>query len=371
MDGFFQRLTWSNERACRLGRHFIFWLSWWLFFGFLYGFPAAAALHTVPAPLAFLEALIYLPQHIFLSYGLLYFVLPRLLLNGRWWTGLASVIVLILLASMMSQLVATYAIVPLRDALHVEYKPTTKFYASLLSGLRGSMTVAGFAVAIKLIKLWYVKKIDNERLEKVTLRSELELLKGQLHPHFMFNTLNTIYSFSLTGSEKTSQSILELSHLMRYMLIDCAQPLVDIEKEIQTVCDYIQLEKARLGSRFEMSVNFSGDFDGIKIPPLLLMPFVENSFKHGASAMIEHTWMTLDLCVTNDVLKFKLINGKSRAQHKSTLSSGVGLANVRRRLGLLYPAAHELRIIENDDTYVVLLTLQLKKIIVPTAYESV
>src|SRR4029079_10009808 len=138
-----------------------------------------------------------------------------------------AVIVLILLAAMVSQFVASFAIVPIRQSLGIPYQPSTKFYASLMAGLRGSMTVAGFAVAIKLIKLWYKKKIDNERLEKATLRAELELLKGQLHPHFMFNTLNTIYSFSLNGSDKTPQAILELSQLMRYMLTECTRPFVD------------------------------------------------------------------------------------------------------------------------------------------------
>src|SRR6218665_2302230 len=97
----------------------------------------------------------------------------------------------------------------------------------------------------------------------------------------MFNTLNTIYSFSLNGSNKTSQAILELSQLMRYMLTDCAKPLVPIAREIQILNDYIHLEKERFGSRLEISVSCSGDMEDRQIPPLLLMPFIENSFKHG------------------------------------------------------------------------------------------
>lgn len=370
MDGFFSRLALSQERNYRFGRHLTFWFAWWAFFGFIYGFPASTgALHAIHTPLAYLEALFYLPQHMFLSYGILYLILPELLLKGRWWTGLLAVIVLILLTAMMSQLVASYAIIPIRKALEITYQPNTKFYASLMAGLRGSMTVAGFAVAIKLIKLWYIKKIDNERLEKVTLRAELELLKGQLHPHFMFNTLNTIYSFSLNGSNKTSQAILELSQLMRYMLTDCAKPLVPIAREIQILNDYIHLEKERFGSRLEISVSCSGDMEDRQIPPLLLMPFIENSFKHGVSEMIEQAWISMQLTVNNDVLKFKLLNGKPPATNVEHRSSLVGLLNVRRRLNLLYPAAHVLRITDTDDTFVVNLTLELNKVTLPEAYE--
>jgi len=372
MDGFFSRLALSQERSYRFGRHLTFWFAWWVFFGFIYGFPASTgSMHAIHTPLAYLEALLYLPQHMFLSYGILYLILPGLLLKGRWWTGLLSVIVLIVITAMMSQFVASYAIIPIRKAFDIPYQPNTKFYASLMAGLRGSMTVAGFAVAIKLIKLWHLKKIDNERLEKATLRAELELLKGQLHPHFMFNTLNTIYSFSLNGSGKTSQAILELSQLMRYMLTDCAKPLVDLSREIQILHDYIQLEKERFGSRLEIAINCSGDIANKQIPPLLLMPFVENSFKHGAGEMIEQAWISLNLTVKDDLLKFKLINGKPAPTNKEGRSSLVGLLNVKRRLSLLYPNAHDLRITEDEDTFVVNLNIQLNKVTLSEAYEHV
>lgn len=371
MDRFASLLALSGDKRYRIGRHVVFWVAWWLFFGFIYGFPRLFnGLHSIQTSLAYLEALLFLPQHMFLSYGILYVILPALLLRGRWWTGLLAVIGLILVTAMMSQVVAITAIIPIRQALDVPYQPSTKFYASLLAGLRGSMTVAGFSVAIKLIKLWYIKKIDNERLEKATLRAELELLKGQLQPHFMFNTLNTIYAFSLDGSGKTSPAILQLSQLMRYMLTECAQPLVDLTREIQILSDYINLEKERFGARLDIAINFSGDLSNRQIPPLLLMPFVENSFKHGVNEMIEQAWISLDLTVRGHLLKFKLINAKPRSGESTQRSSHVGLLNVKRRLKLLYPNAHDLRITEDDDTFVVSLVLHLEKVTLPEVYEQ-
>lgn len=372
MDGFFSRLALSDEPRHRFGRHFTFWFAWWVFFGFIYGFPVSpGTVSPLRLPLAYIEALLYMPQHMILSYGLLYLILPKLILKGKWWWGLTSVVGLIVFAAMLSQVVATYAIVPLRVSLEVPYRPYLKFYASLMAGLRGSMTVAGFAVAIKLIKLWYLKKIDNERLEKASLHAELELLKGQLHPHFMFNTLNTIYSFSLRGSEKTSKAILELSQLMRYMLTECTQPLVELTREIQILQDYINLERERFGSRLDLVIHISGDLADKKIPPLLLMPFVENSFKHGANEMVDQAWISLDLSVKDDILKFKLINAKAQAADPTGRSAYVGLANVKRRLGLLYPGAHDLRITENNDTFVVFLSLHLNRSTVPNSYEHI
>jgi LytS/YehU family sensor histidine kinase len=118
-----------------------------------------------------------------------------------------------------------------------------------MAGLRGSMTVAGFAVAIKLVKLWYQKKMDNERLEREKLRAELEVLKGQLHPHFMFNTLNSIYSLALKKSDQTAEAIIRLSNLMRFMLTDCSQTTIELQKEIEVLNTYVELEKARFGHR--------------------------------------------------------------------------------------------------------------------------
>ena len=231
-----------------------------------------------------------------------------------------------------------------------------------MAGLRGSMTVAGFAVAIKLVKLWYLKKIDNERLEKAKLRAELETLKGQLHPHFMFNTLNSIYSLALKKSDYTPDAILKLSQLMRYILTECSNHTIDLQKEVQVLHHYLELEKTRFGERLDISINILGDILNNRIPPLLLMPLLENSFKHGASQMTDRAWISMDLAVEGSLLKFKLINGKPDDEVSLKESSGVGLKNVQRRLELLYPNAHELRISKDDDTFVVVLTVALDKI---------
>jgi LytS/YehU family sensor histidine kinase len=178
----------------------------------------------------------------------------------------------------------------------------------------------------------------------------------------MFNTLNSIYAMSLKKSEQTSEAILKLSQLMRYILVECSQPTVDLRKEVEVLQSYIKLEKGRFNERVDMSVNIQGDLNNNKIAPLLLLPFLENSFKHGANEMIEQAWITLDLEVDNKDLRFKLLNGRSNGTDHHPDSAYVGLQNVKKRLNLLYPDAHELRITEDADTYMVLLTLKLDQI---------
>ncbi len=364
MDAFFTKFVLSDERRFRWGRHFLFWFICWAFMGFIYGFLYILDKFNF---LSFLEALIYLPQHMLLSYGIIYYILPEYIFKGRYWRGIAGVLILILIVAFLSPLLLNFVINPMRVALHSHVGPARSIYFSLMAGLRGSMTVAGFAVAIKLVKLWYLKKVDNERLEKEKLRSELEILKGQLHPHFMFNTLNSIYSLALKKSDYTPEAILKLSQLMRYILTECTAPAVDLYKEIQVLQNYIEMEKNRFGSRLDISVHSTGDIHNNKIPPLLLMPFLENSFKHGVNEMTDQAWISLDMDVQGSLLKFKLINGRPVENANAKDSFFVGLVNVRRRLELLYPDAHELRFMEDADAFVVALVIQLDKIKLPDA----
>lgn len=356
MDSFFSNLALSDQRGYRVARHVLFWFCCWLFQAILYGVYYPPGYRFV----SYAESFFFLPQHIFLSYSIIYIVVPKFILKEKYWAGFLSVILLIIITAFLSPLSNILFIGPFRSWIDYPQKNLSVFY-SFMGGLRGSMTVAGFAVAIKLVKHWYHKKIENEQLEKEKLRSELQVLKGQVHPHFMFNTLNSIYALSLKRPEETSQAILKLSDLMRYVLTESTQQSIELKKEIEILQHYIELEKSRFDHRLDMTMNINGSINGQLIAPLLLLPFVENSFKHGANEMIDQAWISLDLHVEHDMLRFKLINGRSDTGDNPN-SAHVGLQNVKRRLNLLYPNAHELRIMEDADTFIVSLTLFLNGI---------
>jgi sensor histidine kinase YesM len=363
MDDFFTRLVLSDDRRARLGRHVLFWLTAWIFQGFIYGF-LHEQLNAMTFAISFSEALMYLPMHMALGYSLNYFVLPNLVFKGKYWWGFLTVVGLIMISAMLAPATLLYVINPFRQAIGIETRWNSVFF-SFMGGLRGALTVSGFFVAVKLIKQWYLKKAENELLEKEKLRAELELLKGQLHPHFMFNTLNSIYSMALRNSSQTAEAIHKLSNLMRYMITECNTPSISLEQEIQVVKTYIELEKSRLGERLDHTLSIQGELSGHVIAPLLLLPFVENSFKHGAYMAEEQAWVSLTIMLKDDQFVFKLINGKNN-QVKPP-ASGIGLVNVKKRLNLLYPQGHDLRISEDHETFVVTLTLMLDKIAVPAA----
>ncbi|HEY0743315.1 MAG TPA: histidine kinase [Chryseosolibacter sp.] len=356
MDNFFSRLVLSNSWQYRIGRHVLFWLCCWAFMGFIYGFLYVDDQQRPQFGRSYLESFIYLPQHMVLSYGLIYVALPRYILRNRYWAGIGVIITFMLIAAIGSPAILIFILNPIQEALHYPVKHSSVFF-SFMGGLRGSSTIAGFAVAIKLVKYWYFKKEENAALEKEKLKAELQLLREQLHPHFVFNTLTSIYSLALKNSQHTATAILKLSDLMRYMFMDCSGQTIALAKEVEMIRTYIDLARSRFNERIDIQVRIDGDFENKTIAPLIFLPFVENSFKYGANEMLEHAWISIDLALEDHLLKFKVINGKPWGI--KTISSGVGLRNVKKRLQMLYPEAHELRITEDDDSFIVVLTIQL------------
>ncbi|HYO22663.1 MAG TPA: histidine kinase, partial [Flavisolibacter sp.] len=294
----------------------------------------------------------------------MYFVIPLLLLKGKYLKSVAAVLFLFVLTAFLSTVVGLYVLTPLRPVLNggrtfPVHLHEVNFYLGLLAGLRGGITVGGIAAAIKLSKYWYVKEQRNLQLQKENVSSQLQLLKAQVHPHFLFNTLNNIYSNTQVTSPAAAGMIMGLSQLLRYILYECNQPLVPLSREIKMLEEYIALEKARYGNELEVRFDFPAKETGLAIAPLILLPFVENSFKHGTSNMLEQPWISFQLTVEDEWLKMKLLNGK--AENVSHSTSGIGLANVKKRLELLYPQKHDLVITSEAEVYIVNLKVQLEK----------
>jgi LytS/YehU family sensor histidine kinase len=240
--------------------------------------------------------------------------------------------------------------------MHVGYN----FFLSLLAGLRGGITIAGIAAAIKLMKHWYVNEQQRLNLEKENISTQLQLLKAQIHPHFLFNTLNNIYSYTQDVTPTGSRLVLGLSDILRYMLYETSQPLVPLAKEIKMLKDYLVLEKIRYDNKFEMNIDLpdAGAVLHLQIAPLLLLPFAENAFKHGASNIPDHPWVNIYAAVHEKKFSFKVVNGKPGNAEKNH-EQGIGIKNVQQRLELLYPGRHRLEIHNEEDVFIVNLELEL------------
>jgi LytS/YehU family sensor histidine kinase len=218
-------------------------------------------------------------------------------------------------------------------------------------------TMMGVGCTVVLFKFWMQKQRAWMQAEQEIVKAELQLLKAQVHPHFLFNTLNNIYAFALEKSPKTPELVLKLSSLLSYMIYDCREPEVVLEKEIRVMNDYIDLERVRYGNRIDISVETGGDLEGKMISPLLMLPLLENAFKHGTSQQVEKPWMRFELLVKGHDLRCKIVNSKNPSS--TSRDNGIGIANVHKRLELLYPNRHDLKISNEEDFFVASLWIHL------------
>jgi hypothetical protein len=361
----------STETRWRLTRHLAFWSLWCLFQWLLYSASPSPGLQQQSfwqrLMITWPDTLVYLMPSIFLAYTLMYLVIPKLVLPGKYLAATLSTLMLIILTAAFSALLAVTVIEALRHIYAGSiYKDVMKgagppfyfkFGVAMLGGLRGSITVGGMAAAIKLMKCFNEERQAAMLAEKEKVNAELQVLKAQLHPHFLFNTLNNIYSYTQDVSEKASGMIMGLSNLLRYMLYECNKPLVSLDRELDMIHQYLALETARYDNSLDIALQLPSRKTNLLIAPLMLLPFIENAFKHGASQMPEQPWINLHLGVKNDELSMKLINGKPPCTGKG--SPGIGIVNVRKRLELLYPGAHELQINEEEEMFIVNLKLKL------------
>ena len=202
----------SNETKYRLQRHLSFWIFWWLFLSFLYIFvPIDNSLSVAERlPSSAVDCLLYLSSHVFLSYTLMYFVIPKYIVKSKYTLAAVWSLILIVLTATIAALITMYLVIPVNKFLlptQFIVKPTpaqaqtnTIFNLAFIAGLRGGLTVGGIAAAIKLMKHWYMQGQKNLQLKKENVEAQLEVLKAQVHPHFLFNTLNNIYSFTQNTS---------------------------------------------------------------------------------------------------------------------------------------------------------------------------
>ncbi|NJO02094.1 MAG: histidine kinase [Bacteroidia bacterium] len=218
----------------------------------------------------------------------------------------------------------------------------------------------GLASGSRFTSDWFKSQRVKHLLEKQNIISELALLRSQINPHFLFNTLNNIYTLSYKQDKNAPEAILRLSDMMRYMLYEASDEKVPLEKEISYLQNYIELQKLRLCNPDQVSFQVEGDCTGKMISPMLLIPFIENAFKHGVS---HQTTARIDfkLEIEGNYLQFRSINPRSYPQQfRNTHDThGIGHKNVLRRLDLLYPERHSLQVSASEDKYFINLSLKL------------
>ena len=224
-----------------------------------------------------------------------------------------------------------------------------------------AIKVSLIAVAITLLKRWWLRQKEKEQLEREKISAEVQLLKAQIHPTFLFGTLNNITSEARLASPKAPEMLIKLSDLLSYMLYECDAEKVKLEKEIVMLREYMSLEKLRQGERLEMTFQMNGDVNEQVISPLILLPFIDNSLSYCNDERLEQPWINIDLAIDGNNLSMKLINGLPAELSGNKNPDEDILANVKKRLQLLYPGRHDLKIKAEQELLMVHLNLKLKE----------
>ncbi len=238
-------------------------------------------------------------------------------------------------------------------AMYFTQNQRSIFLSSFFMGLASTI--------FKIVNDWLIQQREMNILKNQTLESELRFLKSQINPHFLFNTLNSLYALTLKKSDDAPEIVLKLSEMMRYILYECNEKMVPLTKEVKSLQNYMELEKLRHRTETAISFDIDGDLTDQKIAPLLFMTFMENAFKHGLSNQLEGHYVKINLHIKEDNIVFEIINSnapKSNSYQKNK-NKGIGLQNIKRRLTLLYPKKHKLRIDNTQDKYAVKLELDL------------
>lgn len=288
----------------------------------------------------------------FAAFLINYFLLPKFLYRKKLVGFIALAVVLIGFTIIMEELV-----------LEKIYFPTTRGaqFAGIFHTLLNMMPIIIILVGFKFGWDALTKQREVEQLRIAVKDSELQFLRSQINPHFLFNNLNNLYSYALEKSAKTPKIILELSAVLRYMLYECQAKFVPVNKEIDHLENFVNLSKLQLEGRSRVYFNAEKIETGYLIAPLILLVFVENAFKHSLSSVSDHIEILFDISLKEEELSFICENTYSLKSNTEALHGGIGLNNVKKRLELLYPKKHSLNIETKNDKFVVILTLKIHR----------
>lgn len=341
------------KKTGKIALHTLLWCAVLLFYTYFFGVDSKDFTYV----LSF--SLFLMPITIATTYVAIYKLIPEYLVTKRYYFFILYSIYTLVISSYLIVISVFFGLVYLSKFEYSKMAPLTK---NMLLVAVSVYLVVILISAFKLLKLQLkyaqtTKTLENKILETQLKLKEQELnyLKMQIHPHFLFNTLNTVYGFALKKADETPEMILKLSNLLDYLLYQADKPFVSLEEEINHIEDYIDLETMRFNETLNISFTKQYNSENLKIAPMLLLPFVENSFKHG-TIKTGQLYIKLDLKCENKRLSFYIENTTSQTQN---LYKGIGLENIKKRLDLLYPNQYSLKIENESNTFKVRLLLNL------------
>lgn len=362
-----EKIVYSNKKGYRLSRHLIFWFFFWFYFGMKTGLVADMI------PFFLKRSIFFVLLTIPLIYVLIYYAFPKFFLKKKYGKFVLIYIVLLLI-DLFIRLYYYYNIEPYifkgrfpypLDQLLAEnqYLIIVNYSFEVFSRF---IILSITALLIKILKYWNKTNIKNKELERKNLENKMQLLRNQIHPHFLFNTLNNLYSLALEKSDKVPEIIIKISDILRYMLKEHNKKIVTLKEELDIIYTYIDLEKLRYGDEFNIKVNNEVKdiyHSIIQGPPLVLFTFVENAFKHGPSKSTNQSWIKIEIKYQSGIFTFMVENSKENnkdAKKEHNANNGLGLNNVRATLDLYFPGRHNLEIFDKQNVFKTILKINYK-----------
>ncbi|TAI49584.1 sensor histidine kinase [Flagellimonas allohymeniacidonis] len=354
--------TWSLERV---SRHVVYWMFWWVF----YTVVNEGIFENGSYSSWFLFELHVLPLKLSITYFTIYYLFPKYAKNKGYFTFFVFLIGLTIVGGFIFRAIDYYIISGriISSKSFLNEIDDTRFWSFQIAyKTLNLLFIVSLVLLIKYIQLQFEQERKNKALMTQKLETELNYLKHQLQPHFLFNTLNNLYGLIITKDENAGKIALKLSEILSYMLYDSNDKEIPLEKELTCISDYIELEKLRYGDELTVTYNVEGTAHHQKIAPLILISFVENAFKHGPSGELASCWIAISVTIERDILSFSVENSIQKEPVETTkeparILSGIGLANVKKRLELIYGESFDLSTTEKD-TYKVELTINYNEL---------
>lgn len=341
----------NSQTIGRISLHIIFWyLSSWFFYILIHG----GIDKNLDYWSSFSKIIIWFAPIIIFSYINLILLIPKYLKTKKYWTYIFWLVINI---SAFAFLMVLDKLVLLNEPIFRSYRIEAVYAFSWI------FIFGGLAFIMKIVREWFRIQditIKLKEVQKQKLEAELSALKAQLNPHFLFNTLNNIYSLSLDKSDRAPELILKLADLMNYTLYECNDENIPISKEIEFIKNYIELEKIRLNNEIKIHFDVIGHYEDCKIAPLLFIPFIENTFKHGINQRPTNPYIDIIFDFSDKkMIRFTIENSKPESLEMKNNSKGIGIENVRKRLDLLYKNRYEFNIKNSLEKYKVDLKIAL------------
>ena len=349
----FRNPTYNKISSIPVSSQILFWIGYFTFNTIRWGSFYSDYAYS------FKSNLIEFPFHIALSYIFIFYLLPKLF-NGKI-IDFFSLLVISLGLTLVLKFQVTYYFTS-GDVLPEFAGVTSKIdFTYAIQVILGEIYVITFVTAIKLVIDWIKQKEYLAETNEMLMEHELKYLRSQIQPHFFFNTLNNLYSLTIDKSDKAPDLILKLSDLMKYFLYETGKEFQTLENEISHIKDYIEIEKLRYDENLKVNFNINSKTKKVIVKPLILIPLVENAFKHGARNSKKNGYITIDLNATSNLLDFRIENSFEKPTKKIKAQiGGIGLTNLKKRLDLNYgPDFFNLDIIKEKNKYIAHLKIKL------------